>query len=107
MLTVAVPSFALEVTKGRPECAPLGETITNHFCGACVRHLFSENADKPGLSLIPGGLFDDTSWIYPCAHIWTRSAQRWVVIPSDVPSYSTQPESDSELLGLWKPRTAS
>ena len=106
MLTVAVPSAVLAVAKGQPETAPLGETITSYYCGSCIRHLFSENSRKPGLTFIPAGLFDDTSWVKPCAHIWTRSAQPWVVIPSDVPTYRTQPTDDSKLLGLWKSRIA-
>ena len=105
MLTVAVPAEALIMTKGKPETAPLGETITNYYCRSCIRHLFSENSDQPGLRYIPGGLFDDTSWIVPCAHIWTRSAQPWVVIPSGVPTYQGQPEDKSLLLGLWDSRT--
>ena len=41
--------------------------------------------------IVRGGTFDDRSWIKPNAHIWTRSAQPWVVIPKDVPSYLTNP----------------
>jgi hypothetical protein len=37
--------------------------------------------------IVRGGTFDDTKWIKPDAHIWTRSAQPWVPIPADMPSY--------------------
>ena len=57
---------------------------------------------ETGLKYVVGGRFDDTSWIKPCAHIWTRSAQPWISFPSDVLTYRTQPEDFSELLGLWK-----
>lgn len=28
--------------------------------------------------------FDDPNWVKPDRHIWTRSAQRWFVLPQDV-----------------------
>lgn len=33
--------------------------------------------------IIRGGTLDDTSWLRPAAHIWTRSAQPWFVFPTD------------------------
>jgi hypothetical protein len=41
--------------------------------------------------IVRGGTFDDRSWIQPDVHIWTRSAQPWVVIPTSVPFYLTNP----------------
>jgi len=34
---------------------------------------------------------DDTSWLVPTIHFWTRSKQSWVVIPDGVTRYETQP----------------
>ena len=101
MLTVVVPAYAFEITKGEPASAPLGETRTNYWCDSCASHIFSEDSDHPGLKYVTGGLFDDTTWITPCVHIWTKSAQPWMIIPSDVPTYQTQPDDMSELLALW------
>lgn len=28
-----------------------------------------------------GGTLDDTSWLRPTIHVWTRSAQPWVILP--------------------------
>jgi hypothetical protein len=41
--------------------------------------------------IVRGGTFDDRSWIRPDAHVWTRSAQPWVVIPEGVERYATNP----------------
>ena len=41
--------------------------------------------------VVRGGTFDDTSWIRPREHFWTRSAQPWVVLPQGVPVHATQP----------------
>jgi hypothetical protein len=104
IVSVWVPAAALAITKGQPATNRIGESVTNYYCGSCMRHLFHENSTRPGLRYVPAGLFDDTSWIMPCAHLWTRSAQPWIAIPSDVPAYETQPEDESELLGLWPAR---
>jgi hypothetical protein len=43
------------------------------------------------MRVVRGGTFDDTSWIVPATHYWTRSAQKWVVFPEGVTLYDTQP----------------
>lgn len=102
VITVAVLDEALEITRGKLETAPIEQTtIVNYYCGSCITHLYSNRTEHPGLNFLMGGLFDDTSWIRPRAHIFTRNAQPWVVIPTDVPTYATQPDDKSELLGLW------
>jgi hypothetical protein len=46
--------------------------------------------------IVRGGTFDDRSWIKPDAHLWTRSAQPWVVIPADVEAYPGNPGAPPE-----------
>jgi hypothetical protein len=48
------------------------------------------------------GTLDDTSWLRPQAHLWTRSAQPWVAIPEGVPRYETQPKDFNELLEIGR-----
>jgi hypothetical protein len=38
-----------------------------------------------------GGTFDDTSWLRPTLHFWTRSKQIWVILPDGDRRYDTQP----------------
>ncbi len=47
-------------------------------CGTRIHH--TAPSDSPRLSVKPGTL-DDTSWLAPQHHIWTRSRQRWLPIP--------------------------
>ena len=103
ILTVVVAVQNLIITKGHPETGVVG-TRTNRYCGSCARHLFSENSDYPEFRFVSGGLFDDTSWLEPCAHLWTKSAQPWIVFHEDARIYATQPKDHSELFGLWQPR---
>jgi len=57
------------------------------------------------LNLHPGTL-DDPSGLEPVAHIWTRSALPWVVIPPDTLRYPRQPEDFLELVRAWKARSS-
>jgi hypothetical protein len=40
-----------------------------------------------GMSLKAGTL-DDTSWLKPDAHYWTKRKQSWVVVPEGVAQFS-------------------
>jgi hypothetical protein len=41
---------------------------------------------------VRAGSLDDTSWLRPTAHIWTRSKQPWVVLPDGDRQFETQPD---------------
>jgi hypothetical protein len=45
---------------------------------------------------------NDTTWLRPIAHVWTRSAQPWFVFPQGIAQYATQPEDLLELVSLWR-----
>ena len=55
------------------------------------------SGSKPGLPSaiafrgVRAGTLDETSWLRPTAHFWTRSAQPWVVLPPDGQRFETQP----------------
>jgi hypothetical protein len=40
---------------------------------------------------VPAGTLDDTSWLQPTVHFWTRSAQPWVVLPEGSQRFETPP----------------
>lgn len=58
----------------------------------------------PDVVVVQPGTLDDTSWLRPVAHIWTRSAQPWFQFPSDVPLFETQPGL-GVLAKLWQERS--
>ena len=53
-------------------------------------------------NLRPGTL-DDTSWLEPVGHIWTRSAQPWFRLPEGSLQYPEAPDM-MELVKAWKSR---
>jgi hypothetical protein len=48
----------------------------------------------PGMvRVIRAGTLDDTSWVRPTIHFWTRSRQPWIVLPDGDQQFDTQPEA--------------
>jgi hypothetical protein len=47
------------------------------------------------------GTLDDTSWLHPIGHIWTRSAQPWVPIPQDSVIFESHPDVNG-LIEAWR-----
>jgi hypothetical protein len=43
---------------------------------------------------VRAGTLDDTSWLQPTAHFWTRSKQPWIVLPEGDSVFETQPDLD-------------
>jgi hypothetical protein len=40
---------------------------------------------------VRSGTLDDTSWLRPTVHFWTRSKQPWIMLPEGDQSFETQP----------------
>src|SRR5690348_6292420 len=97
-MAAVVPREKFRITKGTPEMftrktSPT-KTMECWFCANCGTRLYHVpgGAAYPNCNIKPGTL-DDTTWLVPTIHFWTRSAQKWVVIPEDAVCYETQPET--------------
>ena len=55
-----------------------------HFCNRCATIVMVTLEKFPGVRIITGGTFDDPNWVKIDRHVWTRSAQHWVVFPQNV-----------------------
>ena len=75
-------------------------------CSRCMPRLWAEPLTRPDLAVVRGGTLDDTSWLNPVAHIWTRSAQPWFAFPEGVARFEKQPEPH-QLTALWRRLTDS
>jgi hypothetical protein len=55
---------------------------------------------------VRAGTLDDTSWLVPAAHTFTRStsAQSWFRPAVDARCFETQPNGWAELLPAWRAR---
>ena len=89
-MSLIVPSSAFQLRSGElktftVECDS-GRTKTCAFCPACGCRIHHQTFDGI-LSLKPGTL-DDTSWLSPGAHYWTKRKQAWLPIPDGTPCFS-------------------
>lgn len=60
------------------------------FCPQCGTRIMHRGRGDDSGSSIRAGTLDDTSWLNPVGHIWTASAQKWVVLEGL--TYKHQPE---------------
>ena len=97
---------ALEITQGealRREVARSdGRRSVWCVCAGCGPQLWSESERRSGVAIMRPGTLDDTSWLRPVAHLWTRSAQPWFEFPAGGARYERQPENWCELIVLWR-----
>jgi hypothetical protein len=92
---VVLADGAFRLTKGEPRLLPRtadsGRISTRWVCPECGSWV--SGAPRPGSAYrnVRGGTFDDTSWLRPTAHLWTRSKQPWIALPEGSRIFDTQP----------------
>jgi len=110
-LAVVMRSEALEYTTGQPEDWQIelvdGRTKGSYYCPRCKSKVGGAPRDS-AIASVDGGCLDDTSWLSPTGHIWTRSAQPWIELPEASVQTAKQP-TDEDYLAMvraWKARDA-
>ncbi len=98
---------ALELTAGKTALTRTemsdGRVKQAQVCVACGTRLWGEPVKLPDAVIVQPGTLDDTSWLRPVAHIWTRSAQPWFQFPKDAVLFEGQPPH-MDLRKLWRER---
>jgi hypothetical protein len=98
---VVVPAAALRSLGNDPRAAAGGVTASGRvksrlICADCGTWLYGNprpGTEYPGMiCVLRGGTLDDTSWLRPAMHFWTRSKQPWVTLPEGLALYETQPD---------------
>ena len=70
------------------------------FCGICHTRVWHAPA-LPELLTVMAGTLDDTSWVAPVAHIWTKHKQPGSHIDADTLSFEGQPPARELLFQAW------
>jgi hypothetical protein len=90
---IAPPETAFRLTAGAPRrskrMADSGRLNTRFECSDCVCWIYSLPHD--GVVRVCAGTLDDTSWLRPTRHIWTRSRQPWITFAEGDETFEVQP----------------
>ena len=105
-MSVMVPRAAFVFTTGTPRrwsrAADSGRVIESDMCEVCGVRPVNHPKANDKVSIVKPGTLDDTSWLVPVGHIWTRSAQPWVPIPKDSLIYEGHPPDVTPLIEAWR-----
>jgi hypothetical protein len=71
--------------------ADSGHVKTRWVCPECGCWICGASSSDHGLRRVRSGTLDDTSWLRPTVHFWTRSKQPWVALPEGDQIFETQP----------------
>ncbi len=82
--------------------SPKGVEVTSRFCGDCGARLYGERSGRAEIVNLRAGTLDDTSWLVPAAHMFTRSAQPWVLPAANAECHDTEPADFAALLPAWR-----
>ena len=88
-MSLAVPSDSFRLLRGELKTftVPCDSGRTKHcaFCPSCGTRIYHRTIEAV-LSIKPGTL-DDTTWLSPAAHYWTKRKQPWLQITGGVPCF--------------------
>jgi hypothetical protein len=107
-LNMPVTANSFRILQGEPKpwrsISPKGVPVVSWFCGDCGARLYGERAGRAETVNVRAGTLDDTSWLVPAAHFFTRSAsaQPWVEPLAGASCFETRPDGWAELLAAWR-----
>ena len=99
-ISIIVPAGAFHLTGKALMGAPGGVTDGGRLktrwvcpdCGICICGGPAFGTEPPGNQRnVRAGTLDDTSWLRPTRHLWTRTRQPWIVLPEGDEIFETQP----------------
>jgi hypothetical protein len=100
-MRVPAPSVKMSgLTKTTGRADPSSPPVAGIFCPECGTRLMHRREGRDTVN-IKAGTLDDTRWIIPIGHIWTRSAQAGSAPPPGPLVYETQPENYDALIAAW------
>jgi hypothetical protein len=88
--------------KGWRHTSPTGVAVISWFCGDCGGRLYGDRAAREAIVNLRAGTLDDTTWLVPIAHMYTRSAQPWVAPAVNAECYEIGPDDFRPLAERWR-----
>src|SRR5262249_33090279 len=94
-MALVLADGAGRLVKGEPRAvqrtADSGRVTTRWMCPECGSWVCRAESSGSALRNVRAGTLDDTSWVRPRVHLWTRSKQPWIAIPEGDQIFETQP----------------
>jgi hypothetical protein len=104
-MSMPVASNSFRVTRGEPQpwrrIGASGVQSTYWFCSDCGGRVYGERDARPDIRAVRAGTLDDTSWLWPIAHVYMRSAQPWEQI-LDAECFEIMPKDFWALSDKWQ-----
>lgn len=104
-LSMVVPRQAAVAVAGQPKSwrrvHESGRAAQCLFCGGCGTRLWHEPERNPAITILKPGTLDDTTWLRPVGHIWTRSAQPWIELSERSLRYPQQQPALDDMCAAW------
>jgi hypothetical protein len=75
---------------------PSGAQSSIFGCAKCKSRIYAVNDSREGMASLRCGTLDNSSKVVPAAHLWVKSKQAWIGLPSDVKRMDEQPRSQQE-----------
>ena len=105
-LNMPVAASGFHITHGEPKGwhhkSPSGAEVTSWFCDECGARIYGSRASRPQSMNIRAGTLDDTTWLRPIAHMFTRSAQGWVKLADGAECHEVGPADFLPLADKWR-----
>jgi hypothetical protein len=94
-MALVLPAEAFQLIKGEPQeiqrTADSGLVRTRWTCSQFGSWISADLRPGSTVRNVRGGTLDDTSWLRPTVHFWTRTMQPWVALPEGDQRFETQP----------------
>ena len=94
-MSLAVPKDSFRLLSGElktfTRSCDSGRTLDCSFCPNCGTRIHHAGAFAEAALTVKPGTLDDTSWLAPEMHIWTKSKQPWVPIPEGARCFDGEP----------------
>src|ERR1700710_2799906 len=76
-LNMPVQASGFRILAGEPKAwrytSPKGSAVISWFCGDCGARIYGERAGRADIVNVRAGTLNDTSWLVPAAHFFSRS----------------------------------
>jgi hypothetical protein len=105
-LNMPVAARDFHILQGEPKgwrhTSPTGIAVISWFCGDCGGRLYGDRAGREAIVNLRAGTLDDTAWLVPVAHMYTRSAQPWVAPAANAECHEIGPDDFRPLAERWR-----